>query len=167
MNNYAVRVATLADAAGVSAVLAASYPTLMESAYDKAVLDRALELITKAQPALLESGRFYIAESQDELVVGCGGWSIERPGDGLVEAKRAHIRHFGTHPEWTNRGIGRAIYGQCESDARSAGITSFDCYSSLNAEDFYCALGFVRTRRIDLEIAPKVNLPGVLMRRQF
>ena len=164
MNDFAARVATLSDAAGVNALLQASYPILMESAYDDVLLAPALKLMTRANPALLTSGTFYIAESRDGLVVGCGGWTLERPGSDSVEAMLGHIRHFGTHPDWTNRGIGRAIYRLCEADARSAGITSFECDASLNAEKFYSALGFESIRRRDVELSAGVVLPGVLMR---
>ncbi len=162
-----MRVATLSDAAGVGALLLASYPILLESAYDEARLAPALELMTRANPALLASGTFYVAESQGGLVVGCGGWTLERPGGNAVEATLGHIRHFGTHPEWTRQGIGRAIYRLCEADARSAGIASFECDASLNAEKFYSALGFESIRRRDVELSAGVFLPGVLMRYQL
>ncbi len=159
-----MRVATLSDAAGVGALLRASYPILMAPAYDDAVLVPALELMTRANPALLESGTFYVAEAQDGLMVGCGGWTLEPPGGDAVKATLGHIRHFGTHPDWTERGIGRAIYRLCEADARSAGITSFECDASLNAESFYSALGFESIRKRDVELSAGVVLPGVLMR---
>lgn len=164
MKNYSVRVATLSDFAGVNALLQASYPILMKPAYDEVLLAPALKLMTRANPALLASGTFYIAEAQDESMVGCGGWTLERPGNDAVEAGLGHIRHFGTHPDWTNLGIGRAIYRLCETDARSARITSFECNASLNAEKFYSALGFESIRRMDCELNSSVMLPGVLMR---
>ena len=121
--------------------------------------------MTKANPKLLESGTYYVAESKDGDIVGCGGWTIERPGDEVIEPGVGHIRHFGTHPSWTMYGIGKGIYAACEAKARSAGITSFECFSSLNAEKFYSALGFKSVRRIDVELRDGVYFPGVLMRR--
>ena len=165
MSDYAIRVATPGDAAGVSALLGTAYPVLMEPVYDKALLAPALELMSRANPALLASGQYYVAQTPDGPVVGCGGWTMQRPGDGAVEPGLGHIRHFATHPDWTNRGIGRAIYRRCETDARSMGITRFECYSSLNAEGFYAALGFESVRRIELALGPDVGLPAVLMRR--
>ncbi len=44
---------------------------------------------------------------------------------------------------------------------------TFECYSSLNAEKFYRALGFVRIREIDIELKPSLMLRGVLMRRNI
>lgn len=168
MDNYAVRRATLADEAAVSALLRASYPILMRAAYDELALGPALELMTKANPALLASGTFYVAESIDGVIVGCGGWSREPPpGDHKAGPNLGHIRHFATHPEWTNRGIGRAIYDVCEADAQSAGIDCFDCNSALNAEGFYAAVGFDSVRSLDVALGPGVVFPGVLMHRQI
>jgi GNAT superfamily N-acetyltransferase len=122
MRDYATRVAELADVESVDALLQRSYPELMGLAYEESVIVPVLKLLTRANPSLLASGRYYVAESRSGLVVGCGGWSLERPGTNTVELDMAHIRHFATHPEWTQRGIGRAIFHLCETAARSAGL---------------------------------------------
>ena len=64
-------------------------------------------------------------------------------------------------------GIGRAIYGLCERTARAAGVVAFECYASLNAEEFYRALDFKRIREIDLELQPRIVFRAVLMRRDL
>lgn len=165
--DFETRVATPADAAEVGRLLEASYPTLMASAYDEAVLAPALELMTKANTALLCSGTYYVAAAPAGELVGCGGWTLEQPGTGAVEARVAHLRHFATHPDWTRRGVGQAIYRQCEAAARSAGVLALECFSSLNAERFYAAQGFRRIREFDVELRPGVALRSVLMRREF
>ncbi|HEY8521574.1 MAG TPA: hypothetical protein VIN61_15990 [Gammaproteobacteria bacterium] len=71
--DYEVRVATLDDADAVGAVLRASYPKLMAASYDEQVLAPALEMMTKADPVLLGSGTYYVAELSNGRVVGCGG----------------------------------------------------------------------------------------------
>jgi N-acetylglutamate synthase-like GNAT family acetyltransferase len=166
-SDYQLRVARLEDAAAVDGLLQASYPKLMASSYDEELLSPALKLMTKANPSLLCSGTYYVAELTTALMVGCGGWTLERPGTGTVEPHIGHLRHFATHPAWTGHGIGRAIYRLCESDARSVGVIAFECYSSLNAEGFYSALGFKRTREMDIELQPGIALRSVLMRREF
>lgn len=166
-NDCVTRIATPSDAAAVESLLQASYPVIMASAYDKALLAPALELMTKANVSLLASGSFYVAQAPGGLVAGCGGWTRERPGTCTVEPKLGHIRHFATRPDWTHRGIGRSIYHLCETGARSAGVTTFECYSSLNAEAFYSALGFERVRTINIELGDGVALPSVLMRRRI
>ena len=164
---FSVRVARADDLKPVDELLKASYPALMASAYDPEVLAPALELMTRANPALLASGTYYVAESTSGLIVGCGGWTRERPGTTIVEPALGHIRHFGTHAEWARRGVGRAIYQLSEAAARAAGVKSFEAYSSLNGESFYRALGFQRVREMDMELSPQVRLRAVLMRRDI
>jgi N-acetylglutamate synthase-like GNAT family acetyltransferase len=166
-SDYEIRVATEEDAEAVGALLRASYTKLMASSYDEKVLAPALELMTKANPSLLGSGTYYLAELSTGLLVGCGGWTRKRPGTGTVEPRVGHVRHFAVHPDWTRRGIGRAILSFCERAARAAGVRTFDCYSSLNAENFYAAMDFKRIREMDIRLNPHVALRAVLMRREF
>lgn len=164
MEDYRLRVASPKDASAVEKVLKASYPALMAVAYDEAVLTPVLKLITQANISLLASGTYYVAESVDGLVVGCGGWSIEKPpGADDVGNGVGHLRHFGTSPAWVRRGIGRAIFRQCESNAKFANVKELEVCSSLNAEQFYAALGFERIKIISVAIGPN-QFPSVLMR---
>jgi len=163
MFDFAIRVSTPEDEASVNALLQASYPKLMSTSYDAAILADALPLFTKANPSLLSAGTYYLAESTEHGVVGCGGWTCERPGTGEVEPGLGHIRHFGTHASWTGRGVGRSIYAMCEEGARSAGVKRFECYSSLNGQGFYAALGFESVRRINVDLSSDVSIPGILM----
>ena len=163
---YSVRAAGPDDSAAVTALLQASYPALMTPAYgDEADLVSALELMTRANEGLLRSGTYYVAQSDDGTLVGCGGWTRERPGTARVEPGLGHLRHFATHPAWTRRGVGRAIYRRCETAARAAGIEAFECYASLNAQSFYEALGFAGVRRMVIDFSPRISLPAVLMHR--
>jgi N-acetylglutamate synthase-like GNAT family acetyltransferase len=169
LDSYSIRPATLADEAGVSSLLRQTYPILMKSAYDAGILRPALELMTQARPELLDSGTYYVAESFEGLIVGCGGWTKENPGRGKGEIVKGvgHIRHFGTHPEWTGRGVARAIYSRCEVDARNAGVSRLDCYSSLNAEGFYSAMGFERIGQIEIHMGNDLVFPSVHMTREI
>ncbi len=159
-----IRLAEPDDAAAVTAVLKASYPKLMGPAYDPQVLQRALPFMAKAQPILLTSGRYYVAQAGSALV-GCGGWSLETPGTEEKASGVGHIRHFATNPDWTGLGIARSIYAKCEEQARAAGVTRFECYSTLNGELFYAALGFSRIKRIEIPMGPDVMLPAIHMSR--
>lgn len=166
-SHYDLRIATPQDADAVSELLSISYPRLMGSAYDAAQLAPALELMTKANSTLLGSGTFYLAELESGLLVGCGGWTPEQPGTQRVEPGLGHIRHFAVHPDWTRQGIGRSLLTACADTARAAGVGTFECYSSLNAESFYRALGFARIRELDIELKPPISFRAVLMRRNL
>jgi GNAT superfamily N-acetyltransferase len=163
---FTVRLTTIEDEARIGELLQASYPTLMCASHDAAVLDAALPFMTRANPVLLSSGTYYLAQNDEGLAVGCGGWSRERPGSGEVAPELAHIRHFATHPAWIGRGVGRALYARCEDDARAAGIRRFECNASLNGEVFYAALGFAPVRPIELAMG-SVMVPAILMQRSI
>jgi N-acetylglutamate synthase-like GNAT family acetyltransferase len=158
-----LRVARPADSDRVSALLAASYSSLLATSYDSDTLDRALPLLTRANPTLLASGTYYLAERRRGHLVGCGGWTTARPGSGEVIEEEAHIRHFATHPEWVRRGVGTDVLARCFSDARSLGIRKLYCFSTLNAERFYRASGFDTVG----PTSAGPPLPGVLMSREL
>ena len=161
-----IRVATPRDASAVGALLRESYPILMRPAYGEA-LSAVLDAMVRANPELLRSGSYYVAESEHGRIVGAGGWTRERPDDGAVESSCAHLRHFATHPHWCRHGVARRIYNLCEVRAREAGVRYLECYSSLNAVAFYAALGFESVARIDVPMGEGRNLAGVLMRRRI
>ena len=166
MSGLVVRVAHPDDAEAVANVLRDSYPALMAGAYDPALLARALPLMTRPHPRLLASGSYYLCEAQGEAI-GCGGWSFERPGSDDIEPGIAHIRHFATRSSWAGQRVGRALYRRCEADARAAGAAEFQCWSSLNGEGFYAALGFARIAAIDVPMVPGLDFPSLHMRRKI
>lgn len=94
---FTIRIAAPSDACGVSDLLKTSYGELLAGHYELALLARALPLISRANPALLNSGRYFVAHDGENRIVGCGGWSLDRPGTGELEGGLAHVRHFATH----------------------------------------------------------------------
>ena len=155
---FQIRIAGQQDAARLSLLLEACFPALMAASYDRATLNLVLPLMTRPNPGLLASGTYYVAALETEQIVGCGGWTPERPGRGDVAPGLAHIRHFGTHPDWIGRGVGRAILATCEAQARRCGIRRLECFASLNAVGFYAASGFRSLRRVEVAMRPEIML---------
>jgi GNAT superfamily N-acetyltransferase len=160
-----LRVATLEDEEAVASVLGPSYTQLMAAAYEPGLLARALPVITRPNPGLLSSGRYYLVQAETGEPGGCGGWSPDPPGRRDDDPERAHIRHFATHPAWTRHGVARLVYERCEADARVAGFTCFECWASLNGESFYASLGFHRLERIETPMPGGVRFPAIRMER--
>lgn len=159
-----IRRAIPADADSVRRVLLESYPSLMASAYEDNLLQRALPLITKPNETLLASGTYYVAEI-DRRVVGCGGWSKQEPGGSAVTAGLAHIRHFAVSADCTGRGVGRKLFERCMSDAQDQGILKFQCFASRNAAQFYLRMGFECVGEIDVQMSGELRFPSLLMER--
>ena len=63
-DDVAIRTAVPGDVGAVTALLEASYGSLLQGAYDDAVLRAALPAITTANPTLLASGHYYVAETE-------------------------------------------------------------------------------------------------------
>ena len=162
----AVRTAWPRDAPAIDFILRESYTRLMADAYAPALLAEALPMMVRSNPRLLASGTYYLAEADGEPA-GCGGWTFEEPGTGALEAGTAHVRHFGVRPNWTGKGVGRALYLRCEAEARAAGAARFVCFSSLNGEPFYRVLGFASEGRIDVAMGPAISLPSIRMSRSI
>jgi GNAT superfamily N-acetyltransferase len=160
-----LRVAMPEDAEAVAAVLGPSYAQLMAQAYPPDLLARVLPAITRANPQLLASNRFYLVEAETGEPAACGGWSPNPPGQREGDPRRAHIRHFATHPEWTRRGAGRMLYERCQDDARAAGFTTFECWASVNGEGFYASLGFRRLQPISTSMPGGIAFPAIRMER--
>ena len=163
--DFTIRVASLEDEESVTALLQASYPLLMSSRYSLEMLSVVLPAMTKANPSLLLSGTFYLAETTNKLVIGCGGWTREKPGSGEITAGVGHIRHFATHPQWVGKSVGRTIYQRCKREAKIANIHCLECYSSLNAEGFYAALGFQAVKNLEILLGNNQKIASVWMRR--
>jgi len=163
MKKFDIRVAVPSDEAGVSALLKTSYTALMARDYSPEILAVALPLICQANPVLLRSGTYYIAENSGGEIVGCGGWTPQRPGEGDSLDGLGHIRHFATHPTWTRQGIASALVERCKADARSQNISRFECYSSLSARNFYAALDFQACGAINIHLSDECVFPSVRM----
>lgn len=162
-SSFSVRIAVPEDTASVGEVLAVSFPKLLLAGYDPILLSKALPLLIRPQPQLLASGRYYVAESGSGRMVGCGGWSKERPDTREASSDEAHLRHFATHPDWLRCGVGRALLSRCFKAARAEGVRTLMCYSTFVAVEFYRAAGFIELGPLGLA-AP---LPGVIMRYDF
>ena len=160
-----IRITTLADLAAVDALLAASYPVLLKPHYPPSVLVMALPLISRAQPGLIRSGTYFLAEDADGTVLAAGGWSHGVPQGGVGPRDLGHIRHVVTHPRAVRQGLGSAILRHAMCQALRAGITRLHCQSTRTAVPFFQALGFRVAGDIDITLRPGITFPAVQMTR--
>lgn len=162
MPKVILRAARAGDAEAISRVLHRSYSTLYRGWYRDDVLTRALPAMTRANPVLIASGRYFVGEVEGEIIA-CGGWSAARPGGGEVP-RLAHLRHFGSDPDYMNRGAGGTIVGRCLTEARASDFHEMEVISSLTAEAFYARHGFVQVAMVSQKMGG-AEFACVLMRR--
>lgn len=162
-SRIALRPARSVDSAKIDDLLLRSYSALLPPYYDAAVMAAALPLMVRSNPKLIASGRFLVAVLGD-TVVGCGGWSTDTPGSGIVIPGVGHVRHFATDPAHLRKGIASAILSRCMNEAHAAGLTTLDCFSTRAAEAFYAASGFVAIAQRNVMLADRVAFPAIEMR---
>ena len=151
------------DFDAVDRLLSQSYPALLKRDYAPSVVVTALPRISRANPKLLRSGRYYLIEDEHAQVVGAGGWSRAGPVGGAPRAGLGHIRHVVTDHRRIRQGIGRALMRHTLDAARQAGVRRLDCLSTLTAVPFYRALGFSAAGAVELSLAPGIRFPAVQM----
>jgi GNAT superfamily N-acetyltransferase len=164
-NTLKLRVATRADITAVDALLARAYPRLLRADYAPSVMVMALPLISRAKPALVTCGTYFVVE-QAGVIVGAGGWTMAHPGGGRTTAGAGNIRHVVTDDRQVRRGVGRALMEHIVATARTAGMQRLDCLSTLTAVPFYQAMGFARQGPVTISLAPGIDFPAIAMVRE-
>ena len=161
-----IRTATRSDIADIDALLARSYPRLLKPDYLPSVLVTAIPRISRAQPALVASGTYYVV-LEDDRIVGAGGWTAARPGSGRGGRGRANVRHVVTDDRRVRRGIGRALMTHVFETAQEAGMTWMHCLSTRTAVPFYAAMGFAVIGETTISLGPGVDFPAVEVHRDL
>jgi GNAT superfamily N-acetyltransferase len=170
--DWNVRPATIADANQTAKLLSESYYTILPQNYDQDTLSKALPSITTPRAQLLNCGTWYVVEDPvTKDIVGCGGWTLRSPAPNSTNATDVpvpNLRHFATHPGWTRRGIGKALWTRTLRDISDAvgPETPLEVYSTLTGEPFYASFGFVPVRREEVPLAKDCLFSVIFMRRE-
>ncbi len=161
-----IRVARPSDLAAVDALLSRSFPALVKADYPPSVVVTAFPILSRANPALLASGTYHVAEGEDGAILGAGGWTRSGPQGGRRPGV-GHVRHVATHKQWTRRGIGAGVMARTIEQARASGMRVLDCLSTRTAVPFYAALGFEATGPVEVSLRPGIVFPAVRMIRHL
>ena len=172
-----LRVATVADAPPIDALMKASAAAIFPAYYDASQSASAVRYVAHVDPDLLADGTYLVLEDGGE-VVACGGWSrrgrvymgsADSPGDDrfldpVTEA--AHIRAMFVRADWTRRGLGRRIIEASEDAARHMGFRRMDLVATLPGMPLYRAAGYLPTAEVeDIVLADGVRLPCQAMNK--
>ena len=173
-----LRIATLADASRVEALMKESAAAIFPRFYDDRQSESAIRYVAEADPMLLEDGTYFVLESDGELVA-CGGWSRRaRPYTGSGEfadedrsldpsTEPAMVRAMFVRDDWTRRGLGRRILEECEAAARREGFTQLALMATLPGVPLYEACGFETIEEGKLALTDGVTLECVSMTKSL
>ena len=170
-----MRLAVREDGPAVAELARASVLELFPAYYDALQTASAAENITTLDTALIDDGTYYVHEAGGEIVA-CGGWSRRNKLFNASTAgadtrlldpatEPARIRAMFVRPDWTRRGLGRAILTACMDAARAEGFTRLALMATLPGVPLYRALGFTEVESADLPMPDGVMLVGIAMER--
>ena len=154
-----IRLSRPSDLTELDALFARAYPALLKADYPPSVLVTALPIISRANPRLVGSGTFRVAE-EDGRIVAAGGWTRRQRRGG-------EVRHVVTDPAHLRRGHAGAILRACMIEARAAGIRAMTAMSTRTAVPFYAALGFEALGEEEVMLARAIAFPAVRMVRRL
>jgi N-acetylglutamate synthase-like GNAT family acetyltransferase len=157
-----IRQATSADTAALDRLFQRSYMTLMKAHYPPSSLVCCLPIVARAQPHLIRSGTFFVAE-RDGRLAAAGGWSTEPPGGRPGTRGTGYVRHIAVDPSIARQGIGSDLVEHSRRQAREVGIKQLIAQSTLNAVPFYRSIGFVPIGDTALELPGGVRFACMAM----
>jgi len=163
---FSVRLATTYDLPALDQLYARSYPRLLKADYPPSLLVTVVPLFSKAQPRLVSSGSYFLAETPEGVCLGAGGWTKRGPM-GEHQEGLGHIRHFATDPDALRQGVGAEIMNHCLAQATDQKITEMSCYSTRTALTFYEAMGFRKKGEMAIEITQAIRFPAIWMDRKL
>jgi putative acetyltransferase len=158
--SVAIRPATVADLDTIAGVQEAAILALGAAVYAPDQLEAWARVGVETRHGLLNQGSFFVAEAEGQAV-GVGGWSPDGSDRSV-----AWIRYLFVRPEAARKGIGRRLLWVIESSAGAAGRHTFHVWASLNALDFYGALGYRRQRAIRVPLGRGIEMSCMHMVKQ-
>lgn len=174
-----IRPATVADIPALNALIEASVRGLQGNDYTSAEIEAALGHALGLDSQLIADGTYFVAESAEGSVVGCGGWSYRttlcgsdqlpgrEPASLSPAIDPAKIRAIYVHPAWARRGLGSLILAQCERRAQEAGFQRLEMGSTLTGVPLYSLCGYREQERISIALPNGESLAVVRMAKNL
>ena len=159
-----IRLATPTDIPLLRELIDASVRGLQAGDYTPAQIEAALKTVYGVDSQLIADGTYFVAETKNAEIVGCGGWSKRKTlfgGDQWSERRNAlldpkydaaKIRAFFVHPAWARRGVGTMILEACETAAKAAGFARLEMGATLSGVPFYRAKGYEALENLDVPL---------------
>ena len=165
--DFVIRPAQPDDIPALNDLLLRAFDMLLRPDYPAEVLEYAVPIMGRARPELVASGTYFIAVDADDCIIGAGGWTIEPPNGGKLDARVGNVRHFAVEPTAARRGIATAIMAHVAQDAAAQGVAVLDCLSTRSAVGFYRSAGFEVLGETAAMLAKNLPFPAVRMERHL
>ena len=176
--SFVIRKAALADQAAIEKLIAESVRGLSKEDYDAQQIELSIKTVFGVDTELIADGTYFVAETENGEMAGCGGWSkrktlfgasrYEQSRDSeLLDPERdaAKIRAFFIHPAFARRGIGTMILNVCEREAKAHGFKSAEMMATLPGVKLYAVRGYEGSEQVKVPIGENIDIICVKMRK--
>lgn len=168
-----LRLATMGDIEALKDVMNRAIAQLLRPYLDNEKIAASFEIMG-LDTQLVHDGTYFVADLDDHIV-GSGGWSKRATLfggdhssgrdaallDPAIDATR--VRAMYTHPDFTRRGIGKAILAACENAARADGFVRAELMATLAGQPLYAACGYTPLELVSTTTSRGVQIPLVRM----
>ena len=176
---FSLRVAKETDVFTLRRLIDSSVRGLQTNDYSAAQIEAALLKVFGVDSQLIADGTYFVVETTEGEIVGCGGWSKRKTlyggdvwagrEDSLLDPVKdaAKIRAFFVHPDWARRGIGTLILEACEKAATEGGFTRFEMGATLTGVPLYKARGYEVVETLEVPMGDGLALPIIRMEKRL
>ena len=178
--NYLIRKATLDDKNEIEKIIKESVRGLSREDYDTQQIELSIRTVFGVDTELIADETYFVAETEDGKLAGCGGWSKRKTLYGASryaqsrdsnllnpETDAAKIRAFFIHPDFARQGIGTAILEACEREARFAGFKSAEMMATLPGVKLYAVRGYEGDELVKVPVGENVEIICVKMTKSL
>lgn len=176
--DYRLRVATAADQPLLHDLIARSIRELGAGDYTSEQIEAALLGAFGVDTQLIRDRTYFVIDTDDDQIVGCGGWSRRQTlfGSDSREVRNdawldpatdaARIRAFFIDARHARRGLGRMLLDRCEAEAMRAGFSQFALMATLPGKRLYEVCGYVGTEPIEHPLPGGLQITFVPMTKR-
>lgn len=172
---FLVRQARLDDVPTLNNLITASMWKLGVQHYTRKQIESALLHVVGVDTQVIQDGTYYVVETHDGTIAGCGGWSCRGNLAGadhssiqlsIASGQLAHaasIRAFFVHPDWARMGVATRLLRTCEMIAYRAGFYRLELLATLVGFPVYLKSGFLPVENVLLPLPDDEIFPAVKM----
>lgn len=178
--SFVIRKATFEDQSEIENLIAESVRGLSRDDYNDQQIELSIKSVFGVDKELIADQTYFVVESEDGRIIGCGGWSKRQTlyGASVYEQSRdsnllnpeidsAKIRAFFIHPDFARKGIGTAILEACENEAKSFGFKSAEMMATLPGVKLYAVRGYESDQQVKVPIGENEEIICIRMNKNL
>lgn len=178
--SFKIRKAVFADQNEIEKLIADSVRGLSREDYNERQIELSIKTVFGVDTELISDGTYFVAETENGEIAGCGGWSKRKTLYGASvyshsrdsellnpETDSAKIRAFFIRPDFARKGIGTKILEKCEAEAKAHGFKSAEMMATLPGVKLYAVRGYTGDEKVSVPLGENLEIICIKMRKNF